>query len=62
MQQEMRFGMKRISCFLLNRADGRQNLLGKGDHKPAEQTKEALRSPAGVMSLDGHTHLYDPPG
>ena len=58
----MRFGMKRISCFPLYSADGRQDLLGKGDHKPAEQTKEALRSPAGVMALDGHTHLYDPPG
>ena len=61
MQQEMRFIPKRISCFFLYSADGRQDLLGKGDHQAAEQAQEALGSLAGVMALDRHTDLDDAP-
>ena len=28
--------------FLLDSADGGENLLGKGDHQPTEQAEEAL--------------------
>lgn len=57
----MRFIPKRISCFFLYSADGRQDLLGKGDHQAAEQAQEALGSLAGVMALDRHTDLDDAP-
>ena len=45
----------------LHRADQRQNLLGKGDKQAAEQTQQALRSLAGVVALDAHTHLHNAP-
>ena len=57
----MRFTMKRITPFLLYRADSREDLLCKGKHKPAEQAQEALGSLAGVMALDRHTNLDDAP-
>ena len=47
--------------FFLYSADGRQDLLGSGDHQPAEQAQEALRTLAGVMALDRHTGLDDAP-
>ena len=47
--------------YCLHRADGCKDLLGKGNHKAAEQAKEALGSLACVMALDGHTHLDDTP-
>ena len=53
--------MKRISSHLLQCADGAEDFLGKGDHKPAEQTQKALRALACVMALDGHTHLHNAP-
>lgn len=57
----MRFTLKRIAHFLLYRADGREDLLCEGNHKPAEQAQEALGSLAGVMALDRHTDLNDAP-
>ena len=57
----MRFTVKRITPFLLYRADGGKNLLCKGNHKPAEQTQKALGSLAGVMALNRHTNLDDAP-
>ena len=57
----MRFTVKRITLFVLQRADGAEDFLGEGNHKPAEQTQEALRTPACVMALDGHADLDDAP-
>ena len=57
----MRFTLKRITPFLLYRADGREDLLCKGNHKPAEQAQEALGTLACVMALDRHTDLDDAP-
>ena len=45
----------------LNRADGGQNLLGKGDHQAAEQAEKPLCALGGVVGLDGHPHLDDAP-
>lgn len=47
--------------FLLDSADGGENLLGKGDHQPTEQAEEALGTLAGVMGLDAHSHLDNTP-
>lgn len=47
--------------FLLDSADGGENLLGKGDHQPTEQAEEALGTLAGVMGLDAHAHLDNTP-
>ena len=57
----MRFTVKRITPFLLYRADSRKDLLCKGNHKPSEQAQEALGSLAGVVALDRHTDLDDAP-
>ena len=57
----MRFIVKRITPFLLYGADGGKDLLCKGNHKPTEQTQEALRSLACVMALDRHTDLDNAP-
>ena len=61
MTEEMRFTVKRISSLLLQCADGAEDFLGKGNHKPAEQTQEALGALACVMALDGHTDLHNAP-
>src|SRR5699024_9415130 len=47
--------------FLLDSADGGENLLGKGDHQTTEQAEEALGTLAGVMGLDAHAHLDNTP-
>ena len=47
--------------FHLDSADGGQDLLGEGDHQPAEQAEEALGALAGVVGLDAHTHLDNAP-
>ena len=47
--------------FSLQCADGAEDFLGKGNHKPAEQAQEALRALACVMALDRHTHLHNAP-
>ena len=57
----MRFTVKRITPFLLYRADSREDLLCKGNHKPAKQAQEALGTLACVMALDRHTDLDDAP-
>ena len=57
----MRFTVKRITPFLLYRADSGEDLLRNGDHDPAEQTQEALGSLARVVALDRHTDLHDAP-
>ena len=57
----MRFTVKRITPFLLYRADSGKDLLCKSDHQAAEQAQEALGSLAGVMALDRHTDLDDAP-
>ena len=57
----MRFTVKRITLFISERADAGEDFLGKGDHKPAEQTPEALRTLACVMALDRHADLDDAP-
>jgi len=57
----MRFTLKRITPFLLYSADSRENLLCKGDHKPAEQAQEALGTLACIETLDRHTDLDDAP-
>lgn len=62
MTEEMRFTVKRISGVQESEcADGAEDFLGKGDHKPAEQTQEALGALACVMALDGHAHLHNAP-
>ena len=61
MQQEMRFIPKRISCFFLYSADGREDFLCESDHQTAEQAQKTLRALAGVMALDRHTYLDDAP-
>ena len=40
-------------------ADSREDLLCKGNHKPAEQAQEALGTLACVMALDRHADLDD---
>ena len=57
----MRFTVKRITPFLLQRADGGEDFLGEGNYKPAEQTEKALGTLARVMALDGHTDLDNAP-
>lgn len=53
--------VRHISLPGLDGADSREDLLCKGNHKPAEQAQEALGSLAGVMALDRHTDLDDAP-
>ena len=62
---EMRLTVRRISpdnwLLGLYRADGGQDFLGKGYHKPTEQAQEPLCPLAGIVGLDGHTYLHDAP-
>ena len=44
-----------------NRTDGGQDLLCKGDQQAAEQAQKTLCSLAGIVGLDGHTHLHNAP-
>lgn len=53
----MRFTVKRITPFLLYRADGGKDLLCESDHKPAEQAQEALGTLACIVALDRHFHF-----
>ena len=57
----MRFTVKRITPFLLYRADGGKDLLCKGNHQTAEQAQEALGTLACIETLDRHTDLDDAP-
>ena len=57
----MGFTLKRITPFLLYRADSREDLLCESDHQTAEQAQEALGTLACVMALDRHTDLDDAP-
>ena len=52
---------KQFNHRFLYRTDGGEDFLCKGNHKPAEQTQEPLRTLACVMALDGHTDLHDAP-
>ncbi len=49
----MRFTVKRITPFLLYRADSREDFLCESNHKPAEQAQEALGTLAGVHPAGG---------
>ena len=61
MIEVMRFTVKRITIFNLQRADAGEDFLGESDHKSAEQTQEALGTLACVVALDGHADLDDAP-
>ena len=53
--------MRHISLPGSDGADSREDLLCKGNHKPAEQAQEALGTLACVVALDRYTDLHDAP-